>query len=117
MSRCGNENQKHTQARVGNPSRKHRGKQKQSSTSENGISNSDELMYYAKSIGWFDSEPSEYTGDGNVHTRQAPASPAKQHPANTIRIGLNAKYWKVIMTRAKYKTWVPHNNTTKKKNR
>lgn len=59
------------------------------------IRNSDQLMRIAKEVGWFDVEPSEYMGEGNVRTRKAPSSKANIHKVGTRRKGIDGNMWKV----------------------
>jgi hypothetical protein len=67
------------------------------------LNNGDSIDAFARSIGWFDIEPSEYTGQGNYKTRKAPSSKAKDHPSGTIRTGMDGNKWRVSKGK---KRWV-----------
>ena len=69
------------------------------------ISTAEGLYAYAKSIGWFDIEPSEYTGQGNPKTRKAPSSHAKEFAVGTIRTGMDGNSWKVTQTKTGVTRW------------
>lgn len=78
------------------------------------ISNSEDLDAFAKSIGWFDLEPSEYTGTGDFRTRKAPSAKAKQFAIGTRRTGLDGNEWIIVATKNGTKRWqkISHNTNT-----
>jgi len=69
------------------------------------ITNAEDLDSFAKSIGWFDKEPSEYTGVGNYKTRKSPSSSAKEFDLGTKRLGLDGNQWIITQTKNGIKRW------------
>jgi len=70
------------------------------------ITNGEDLDAFAKSIGWFDKETSEYTGVGNYKTRKAPSSQAKNFDIGTERKGLDGNDWVITQTKNGTKRWM-----------
>lgn len=69
------------------------------------ITNSEDLDSFAKAIGWFDKEPSEYTGVGSYKTRKAPSAHAKEFTLGTKRMGLDGNEWIITKTKNGVKRW------------
>ena len=69
------------------------------------ISNGEDLDSFAKAIGWFDKEPSEYTGVGSYKTRKAPSAHAKEFALGTKRMGLDGNEWAITKTKNGVKRW------------
>ncbi len=69
------------------------------------ISNGEDLDSFAKAIGWFDKEPSEYTGVGSYKTRKAPSAHAKEFSLGTKRMGLDGNEWVITQTKNGVKRW------------
>lgn len=64
---------------------------------------------FAKSIGWFTKELSEYIGEGKLATRKAPSEKSSKYAEGTIRKGMDNNNWIVKISARGVKRWVPHN--------
>jgi outer membrane biosynthesis protein TonB len=67
----------------------------------------EERDHIAKEYGLFN-DKYEYTGIGNVDSRQAPSTAASSYQLGTVRLGLNGLPWINIKKVNGVVSWVPH---------